>query len=186
MDAVLQKRLVWALFVLLISTLMCCQPTELIWGFLFHTFSIFPPPPPKPLFDPVRWEEPHRHSGRPQEEPVVQGRPWSGWGCRKSAHRHQKSGLTFLVMGGLECAKLGHILSSRLFTVTRISLNRFSLGNPITKRSRLIPVTVLLIWALFHTLPIHPPSPVNHSHTPRSTELILGFFASNFSSPQAN
>ena len=45
-DAVLQKRLAWALFVLLLSTLVCCQPTELILGFLlFHKFSIYPPPP---------------------------------------------------------------------------------------------------------------------------------------------
>ena len=29
-----QKRLAWALFVLLLSTLVCCQPTELILGFL--------------------------------------------------------------------------------------------------------------------------------------------------------
>ena len=42
----LQKRLAWALFVLLFSTLMCCQPTELIWAFLFHKFSNFIPPPP--------------------------------------------------------------------------------------------------------------------------------------------
>ena len=38
-DAVLQK-LAWALFVLLLSTFVCCQPTELIWAFLFHKFSI--------------------------------------------------------------------------------------------------------------------------------------------------
>ena len=44
-DAVLQKRLAWALFVLLLSTLVCCQPTELIWVFLFHKFSNFTPPP---------------------------------------------------------------------------------------------------------------------------------------------
>ena len=38
----LQKRLVWALFVLLLSILVCCQSTELILGFffLFHNFSI--------------------------------------------------------------------------------------------------------------------------------------------------
>ena len=51
-DAVLQKRLALALFVLLLSTLMCCQPTELILGFFFfllHKFSILPPPPPATL-----------------------------------------------------------------------------------------------------------------------------------------
>ena len=32
-DAVLQKRLARALFVLLLSTLLCYQPTELIWAF---------------------------------------------------------------------------------------------------------------------------------------------------------
>ena len=32
----------WALFVLLLSTLVCCQPTEVILDFvLFHTFSNF-------------------------------------------------------------------------------------------------------------------------------------------------
>ena len=44
MDIVLSiiKRLAWALFVLLLSTLVCCQPTELICAFfLFHN----PPPP---------------------------------------------------------------------------------------------------------------------------------------------
>ena len=46
-DVVLQKRLAWALFVLLLSTLVCCQPTELIWGFLFRKFSYFTPPPPQ-------------------------------------------------------------------------------------------------------------------------------------------
>ena len=40
-----QKRLAWALFVLLFSTLVCCQPTELIWVFLFHIyFPILLPP----------------------------------------------------------------------------------------------------------------------------------------------
>ena len=43
-EAVLQRRLAW-LFVLLLSTLLCCQPTELIWVFLFHIFPILPPPP---------------------------------------------------------------------------------------------------------------------------------------------
>ena len=43
-DAVLQKRLAWALFVLLLSTLVCCQPTELI---LVWFFSNFTPPPPQ-------------------------------------------------------------------------------------------------------------------------------------------
>ena len=47
-DAVLQKRLAWALFVLLLSTLVCCQPTELILGFLFHKFP-YPPPLSAPL-----------------------------------------------------------------------------------------------------------------------------------------
>ena len=37
-DAVLQKRLAWALFVLLLSTLVCCQPKELIWAFFFFCF----------------------------------------------------------------------------------------------------------------------------------------------------
>ena len=55
-------RLAWALFVLLLPTLLCCQPTELILGLLFHisypiliggfffffiNFPIFPPPPPR-------------------------------------------------------------------------------------------------------------------------------------------
>ena len=41
-DAVLQKRLAWALFVLLLSTLVCCQPTELIWAsFFFFLFYIY-------------------------------------------------------------------------------------------------------------------------------------------------
>ena len=43
----LQKRLAWALFVLLLS-LVCFQPTEgggLIWGFLFHLISNPPSPP---------------------------------------------------------------------------------------------------------------------------------------------
>ena len=42
---VLQKRLAWALFVLLLSTLVCCQPTELIWACLFQEFFNFTPPP---------------------------------------------------------------------------------------------------------------------------------------------
>ena len=42
-DAVLQKRLARALFVLLLS-LVCCQPIELILGF-FINFPIFPPSP---------------------------------------------------------------------------------------------------------------------------------------------
>ena len=34
------------LFVLLLSTLMCCQPTELIWAFFcFINFPIILPPP---------------------------------------------------------------------------------------------------------------------------------------------
>ena len=45
MRTVLQKRPAWALFVLLFSSLVCCQPTELIWDFLFHTFSNFTLPP---------------------------------------------------------------------------------------------------------------------------------------------
>ena len=44
-DAVLHKRLAWALFVLLLSTLVCYQPTELIWALLFHKLSNFTPPP---------------------------------------------------------------------------------------------------------------------------------------------
>ena len=43
-DVVLQKRLAWAVFVLLLSTLVCW---ELIWVFLFHKFSNFTPPPPR-------------------------------------------------------------------------------------------------------------------------------------------
>ena len=39
-----RKLLAWALFVLLFSTLICCQATELIWAFLFHNFSNFTPP----------------------------------------------------------------------------------------------------------------------------------------------
>ena len=35
LNAVLQKQLAWALFVLLFSILVCCQPTELILGFFF-------------------------------------------------------------------------------------------------------------------------------------------------------
>ena len=44
----LQKRLAWALFVLLLSTLVCCQPTELILGFIFCciNFQFYSPPPP--------------------------------------------------------------------------------------------------------------------------------------------
>ena len=34
-----------ALFVLLLSTLVCCQPTELIWAFLFINFFVLSPPP---------------------------------------------------------------------------------------------------------------------------------------------
>ena len=33
-------------FVLLLSTLVCCQPTELIWVFLFQIFQFYSPPPP--------------------------------------------------------------------------------------------------------------------------------------------
>ena len=39
----MRKQLAWALFVLLLSTLVCCLPTELIWAFLFHKFSNFTP-----------------------------------------------------------------------------------------------------------------------------------------------
>ena len=43
-DAVLQKRLAWALFVLSLSTLVFCQLAELISGFfLFHKFCNWPP-----------------------------------------------------------------------------------------------------------------------------------------------
>ena len=34
-------------FVLLLSILVCCQPIELIWAFLFHKLSNFTPPPQK-------------------------------------------------------------------------------------------------------------------------------------------
>ena len=38
--------LAYAFFVLLLSTLLCYQPTELIWAFfLFYLFSTFTPPP---------------------------------------------------------------------------------------------------------------------------------------------
>ena len=30
----------------ILPTPVCCQPTELIWAFLFHKFSNFTPPPP--------------------------------------------------------------------------------------------------------------------------------------------
>ena len=33
---------------LLLSTLVCCQPTELIWAFMFHQLSFFFLPPPLP------------------------------------------------------------------------------------------------------------------------------------------
>ena len=36
--------LTWALFVLLLSTLECCQPTELIWVFFLLIFLFYPPP----------------------------------------------------------------------------------------------------------------------------------------------
>ena len=39
------NQLTWALFVLL-TTLVCCQPTKLIWAFFFLKFFQFPPPPP--------------------------------------------------------------------------------------------------------------------------------------------
>ena len=33
-------------FILFLSTVVCCQPTELILGFFFfHNFPILPPPP---------------------------------------------------------------------------------------------------------------------------------------------
>ena len=47
-DVVLQKRLAWALFVLLLSTLVC-KPTELIWVFLFHNSNFYSS---RPLFRP--------------------------------------------------------------------------------------------------------------------------------------
>ena len=46
------KRLAWALFVLLFSTLVCCKPTEFFffffWGGGFIKFSILPPSPRLP------------------------------------------------------------------------------------------------------------------------------------------
>ena len=68
-DVVLQKRLAWTLFVLLLSTLMCCQPTELILSLFFcfrnslelicafffssiFRFHPLPPPPPQALLEP--------------------------------------------------------------------------------------------------------------------------------------
>mgnify|MGYP003571756443 CR=1 FL=1 len=56
--AVLQKRLAWVLFDLLLSTIVCCQPTELILGFFCHIncpifvvtpifFIVISPPPPR-------------------------------------------------------------------------------------------------------------------------------------------
>ena len=43
----LQKRLAWPLFVLLLATLVFCQPIELILGSFFfsHKLSNFTPPP---------------------------------------------------------------------------------------------------------------------------------------------
>ena len=43
-DAALQKRQAWALFVLLLSTLVCCQSTELIWAFFVSYIVQFHPP----------------------------------------------------------------------------------------------------------------------------------------------
>ena len=41
------RSLAWALFVFLLSIVVCFQPTELIWAFfLFH--KLLPPPPPLP------------------------------------------------------------------------------------------------------------------------------------------
>ena len=46
MGAVLQKRLTWALFVLLLATLVCCQPTVLVLGFFAsYNFQFYTPPP---------------------------------------------------------------------------------------------------------------------------------------------
>ena len=45
MDAVLQQRLAWALFVLLLSTLACCQPNDLMMGFFVSYIVLLPPPP---------------------------------------------------------------------------------------------------------------------------------------------
>ena len=53
-NAVLLKLLAWHLCVLLLSTPVCCQPSELIWAFLFHKFYNFTPPPPEPIPDP-KW-----------------------------------------------------------------------------------------------------------------------------------
>ena len=40
-----QKRPDWALFASFLSTLVCCQPTELILGFFVSYFFLFYPPP---------------------------------------------------------------------------------------------------------------------------------------------
>ena len=50
-DAVLQERLAWAWFVLLLSTLVCCQPTEFILGFFF--IITVPNTAPQPLNSPL-------------------------------------------------------------------------------------------------------------------------------------
>ena len=51
----------WALFVLLLSTLVCCQPTEFILVFSFHKFFNFTPPlPPRHPGPDQSWR---RHGG---------------------------------------------------------------------------------------------------------------------------
>ena len=44
-DAVLLKRLAWALFILLLSTCVVVSQQRWFWAFLFHKFSDFTPPP---------------------------------------------------------------------------------------------------------------------------------------------
>ena len=64
------KRLAWALFVLFLLTLGCCQPTELILGFSFfsYLFNFYPLPPQPSMWHwpgPV-WMEPPSSSPPPQ------------------------------------------------------------------------------------------------------------------------
>ena len=80
----LQKRLARALFVLLLSTLACYQPTELIWAFLFRKFFNFTAPPPQN-------SKAYTLGGRPKDKvsvsspgPGLRLRYMMGWGvfCR--------------------------------------------------------------------------------------------------------